>query len=87
MAMNDEIYADSPSNTRLRFRRWSLDDVQFILKMYSLKEVYQYLGSSPAPLEDVSKAEAAVKRWNVRTVGAQDSGRWCRNRVLTPIPR
>ncbi len=39
--------------------------------MYSLKEVYQYLGANPAPVPDLSSALASIKRWNDRTFGSQ----------------
>ncbi len=69
--MNDKNEDDCPTTTRLQFRRWNLDDAQFVLEMYALKDVYQYLGSNPAPLQELSKAEAGIKRWNERTIGAQ----------------
>lgn len=69
--MKDQIFDDFPSTARLQFRRWTLDDAQFVLEMYGLKEVYQYLGSNPTPLLELSKAEAGIKRWNERTFDAR----------------
>ena len=69
--MNDQLYDNCPSMTRLQFRKWTLDDAQFVLDMYSLNDVYQYLGSNPAPLEDISRSVAAIQRWNDRTFGPQ----------------
>ena len=69
--MKEQVPGEYPTTTRLRFRRWTGEDAQFVLEMYSLKDVYQYLGSNPAPLEDISKAEASIQRWNDRTFGPQ----------------
>ena len=70
----------------------------FVLEMYGLQEVYQYLGADPKPLTESSKAEAAIARWNERTFDAQGfwavvpkSGPFANTPVgavlLLPLPR
>ncbi len=56
---------------RLTFRRWDPSEAKFIFEMYSMPEVYQFLGSDPKPVPSVEKAAGAIQRWNSPTFGAQ----------------
>lgn len=83
---------------RLTYRRWDPSEAQFIYEMYSMPEVYQYLGSDPKPVPSLEKAAAAIDRWNSKTFGAQgfwavtpkDSefeGKPIGSILLLPLPR
>ena len=59
------------ASERLTFRRWDSSEAEFIFEMYSMPEVYQFLGSDPKPVPSIEKAAGAIERWNSLTFGAQ----------------
>ncbi len=61
---------------RLAVRPYVLDDVGFVLDMYSRWEVWQYLGPAPKPLQTVDEAIAAIERWRALSDGNPLLGLW-----------
>ena len=57
------------ASDRLKYRRWNPSEAEFIFEMYSLLQVYQFLGSDPKPVPSIEKAAASIERWNSRTFG------------------
>lgn len=69
--MADNMTSDLRGTERLGFRRWERGDDHFILEMYGMKEVYQFLGADPVPIKDLEEARTRIEKWNLRTSGMQ----------------
>lgn len=48
---------------RLRLRAWTADDADAFVATYSREEVYRWLGSTPAPVDDIEAARSRIERW------------------------
>lgn len=85
------------TSERLRLRRWTPDDVDFVFDMYSRWDVQRFLGRAPRAMTERDEAEAAIARWSavgdpgdsVHAMWAAeciDDGRLVGTLLLKPIP-
>jgi len=84
----------SLKSDRLRLRQWTLDDVDFVLDMYSRWEVQRFIGRRPRVMHDRVEAVATITRWRsliepahgIWAVEHSETGRLLGTMLLKPIP-
>lgn len=65
---------ESLKSDRLRLREWTLNDVDFVLDMYSRWEVQRFIGRRPRIMHDRGEAVATITRW--RSLNDPGHGIW-----------
>ncbi len=54
---------DVIATERLLLRPWTADDAEVFQRIYSIEDVYRWLGNPPAPCPDVATARERIARW------------------------
>jgi RimJ/RimL family protein N-acetyltransferase len=70
---------DVIATERLLLRPWTADDAEVFQQIYSIEDVYRWLGNPPKPCPDVDTARERIARWE--TVAPDPYGLWA---VETP---
>jgi RimJ/RimL family protein N-acetyltransferase len=69
--MNRDLPLVPKPTERLEFRNWDQEDAGTVLGIYSKREVYEFLGTSPSSVNNLDEAKLKVDKWEARRKGIQ----------------